>query len=128
FTGMDKSFSLKHTIKQFFESSFAGGIILLLCVVLSLCIANSTWGEGFEHLLGSEWGVHTESLHLRYSLLLWINDGLMAIFFLLVGLEIKRELVSGQLSSPKKAALPIIAALGGVLVPAGIYAVFNSGT
>jgi len=72
--------------------------------------------------------MHTEQIHLRYSVLLWINDGLMAIFFLMVGLEIKRELVEGELSAPKKAALPILAAVGGVLVPASIYAVFNTGT
>src|SRR5690606_27780013 len=65
---------------------------------------------------------------LRYPILLWVNDGLMAIFFLLVGLEIKRELAAGQLSSPKKAALPVIAALGGVIFPALIYAFFNHGT
>src|SRR3546814_11465555 len=72
--------------------------------------------------------MNTDQLQLRYSVLLWINDGLMAIFFLMVGLEIKRELVEGELSSPKKAALPILAAIGGVLVPASIYALFNSGT
>src|SRR5690606_37064541 len=63
-----------------------------------------------------------------YAVLLWINDGLMTIFFLIVGLEIKRELVEGELSSPKKAALPILAATGGVLIPASIYAAFNTGT
>ncbi len=93
-----------------------------------MAIANSPMGPSFESLLASEFGRDFGSVHLRYSLLLWVNDGLMAVFFLLVGLEIKRELVSGQLSTPAKAALPIIAALGGVLAPALIYMGFNVGT
>ncbi|SEL09949.1 Na+/H+ antiporter NhaA [Parapedobacter koreensis] len=113
--------------REFLRSGSAGGIILLFCVIISLLVANSPLGAHFERFLASEWGVHTEQLHLRYSVLLWINDGLMAIFFLMVGLEIKRELVEGELSSPKKAALPILAAIGGVLVPATIYTLFNSG-
>src|SRR5690606_26174018 len=72
-------------------------------------------------------GFENESVHLNYSILLWINDGLMAIFFLLVGLEIKREIVEGELSSPKKASLPILGAIGGAVVPAIIYLGLNSG-
>src|SRR5690606_22157627 len=124
---MAKVFSFSR-IKEFFTSSSSGGFILLTCVVISLTIANSGLGEGYEALLGTQIGRDFGSIHLRYSLLMWINDGLMAIFFLLVGLEIKRELVEGELSSPAKAALPIIAATGGVVVPASIYAFFNSGT
>lgn len=124
---MNKLINLR-PFQEFLKSGSAGGIILLFCVVISLLIANSHWGTYFEQILATEWGVNTPQLHLRYSLLLWINDGLMAIFFLMVGLEIKRELVEGELSAPKKAALPIFAAVGGVLVPASIYAVFNSGT
>lgn len=100
----------------------------MVCVVVALVIANSPFGGAFDTLLSKELGFHTESIHLRYPLLLWINDGLMAIFFLLVGLEIKRELVEGELSSFKKAALPIFAALGGVLAPAAIYFMLNKGT
>src|SRR5690606_15984144 len=85
-------------------------------------------GAGFNRLLDSQIGFDTESVHLRYSLALWINDGLMAIFFLLVGLEIKRELVEGELASPKKAALPILSAIGGAIIPAGIYMFFNNGS
>ncbi|WP_262249899.1 Na+/H+ antiporter NhaA [Parapedobacter soli] len=114
--------------REFLKSGSAGGVILLFCVIISLLIANSPLGVHYERILASELGMHTEQIHLRYSVLLWINDGLMAIFFLMVGLEIKRELVEGELSSPKKAALPIFAAIGGVLVPASIYAVFNAGT
>lgn len=114
-------------IRKFVQSGSFGGVLLLTCVVISLILANSPLGPAFDNLLQTELGVHTESLHLRYPIVLWINDGLMAIFFLMVGLEIKRELVEGQLASPKKAVLPIMAALGGVAVPALIYMFFNNG-
>ena len=114
--------------KDFFQSGQIGGIILLVCVIISLIIANSGWGEGFNQILAKELGYESASIHLRYPVALWINDGLMAIFFLLVGLEIKREMIEGELSSPKKAAMPIFAALGGMLVPAGIYFLFNNST
>lgn len=127
FSGMNKLINLR-PFREFLKSGSAGGVILLCCVVISLLIANSPLGVYFERILATELGVNTDQLHLRYPVLLWINDGLMAIFFLMVGLEIKRELVEGELSSPKKAALPILAAIGGVLVPASIYAVFNAGT
>lgn len=114
--------------KEFFNSAPAAGIILVICVLISLTIANSPLGVHFENFLSTELGIHTDTIHLRYPILIWINDGLMALFFLLVGMEIKKELVKGELSSPKKAALPILAALGGVLVPASIYLLFNAGT
>lgn len=119
--------SLISPIKRFLFSSTGPGIILMACVAISLIIANSSLGQPYEELLATEVGHHSEAVHLRYSVLLWINDGLMAIFFLLVGLEIKRELVQGDLSSPKKATLPVFAALGGVLFPALIYTLFNQG-
>jgi len=111
---------------HFFKSSSAGGIVLLLCVAISLLIANSSLAEGFTEILNTEVGYNTGNVNLRYPILLWINDGLMAIFFLLVGLEIKREVVEGELSSVKQAALPVLAAIGGVIVPALIYSSFNS--
>lgn len=114
--------------KQFLQSQQIGGFILLLCVVISLLIANSGLGEAFERLLATQLGANFNNIHLKYSVALWINDGLMAIFFLLVGLEIKREIIEGELSSPKKAALPIFAAIGGMLFPAGIFALINAGT
>lgn len=123
---MAKLINLK-IFSHFFRLSSAGGIILLICVAVSLFIANSGWSDGFKELLNSELGFHTSSLHLKYPLLLWINDGLMAVFFLLVGLEIKREIVEGELSSFSQASLPVLAAIGGVLVPAVIYGFFNSG-
>ncbi|RZM07775.1 MAG: Na+/H+ antiporter NhaA, partial [Pedobacter sp.] len=101
---------------------------LLVCVATSLLLANSSAGQSFDHLLAKQIGFNSATLHLRYSVLLWINDGLMAIFFLLVGLEIKREALSGELASIKKAALPIVAALGGVIIPALVYALINQGT
>ncbi|MGG5210556.1 Na+/H+ antiporter NhaA [Chryseobacterium sp. MIQD13] len=112
--------------KKFFKSNQASGIILIFCVLVSLLIANSSLGEGFQRLLDQEIGTHL--FHLTYPVSIWINDGLMAVFFLLVGLEIKREMVEGELSSFKNASLPIFAAVGGMLVPAVIYTLFNSGT
>lgn len=112
--------------KQFFRSSSAGGILLIFCVIFSLIIANSAIAESFANFLNLELGFNTAYLHLRYPLILWINDGLMAVFFLLVGLEIKREIIEGELSSLKQASLPVLAAFGGVAVPALIYALFNS--
>src|SRR5690606_26944983 len=117
----------KH-IKQFFEADSASGITLLLFLVISLLIANSPLGPGFESLLRHQIGFESTSIHLNYSVLQWINDGLMAVFLLMVGIEIKQELAHGQLSSAKKASLPLFAALGGMLLPAGIYLLFNVGT
>lgn len=112
--------------KKFFSSNQSSGIILIFCVLVSLLIANSSAGVGFQNFLDQEVGTHL--FHLTYPISIWINDGLMAVFFLLVGLEIKRELVEGELSSFKNASLPIFAAVGGMLVPAVIYTLFNSGT
>src|SRR5688572_12630407 len=124
---MTKLINLKF-FSAFFHSSSASGIMLILCVIISLIIANTNLGPGFESLLSHEIGFANDSIHLRYPLLLWINDGLMAIFFLLVGLEIKREIVEGELSSFRQASLPVLAAIGGVIAPALIYTAFNSGT
>src|SRR5690606_24707983 len=119
---------MRKQIKQFFEADSASGITLLIFLILSLLIANSPLGPGFASLLSYKIGFDSTSIHLNYSILQWINDGLMAAFFLMVGIEIKQELAHGQLSSTKKASLPIFAALGGMLVPAGIYTLFNAGT
>lgn len=112
--------------KKFLHSSQSSGIILILCVAISLMVANSSLGVYFQNLLDKNIG--TELFHLNYPLSIWINDGLMAIFFLLVGLEIKREIVEGELSNFRSASLPIIAAVGGMVVPAAIYMLFNHGT
>lgn len=112
--------------KKFLHSSQSSGILLIFCVFLSLLIANSPLAEAFQNLLDKDLG--TDIFGLRYPLSIWINDGLMAVFFLLVGLEIKREIVEGELSSFKSASLPIVAALGGMIVPALIYVIFNNDT
>ncbi|MES2418090.1 MAG: Na+/H+ antiporter NhaA [Bacteroidota bacterium] len=111
--------------KDFFQSGKVGGIILLICVIFSLIIANSDAKEEFSNLLVQNLGFNLGSLNISYSISAWINDGLMAIFFLLVGLEIKRELIEGELSSVQKAALPVLAAFGGMIIPALIYFLFN---
>ena len=106
--------------KEFFSNSQSSGILLVFCVLISLMIANSSASAGFQSFLDQAWG--------PYSVSVWINDGLMAVFFLLVGLEIKRELLDGELSNFKNAPLPIFAAIGGMLVPAVIFTLFNHGT
>lgn len=121
---MSATINLK-VFKDFFQSSSFGGILLLCCVAISLMIANSAWSGGFANFLHMDVGFETQTLHLKYPVLLWINDGLMAVFFLLVGLEIKREIVEGELSSLRQASLPVLAAIGGVILPALIYSFFN---
>lgn len=117
---------LSKYFQQFFHNSKSSGIVLIICVLISLLIANSSLSDTFQNLLDSKFGI--EAIHLDYSVSVWINDGLMAIFFLLVGLEIKRELLEGELSDIKKASLPIFAAVGGMLIPALIYFGFNHDT
>ena len=112
--------------RKFLHSSQSSGIILILCVLVSLLVANSSFAASFQNILDTKIG--TEIFHLNYPLSIWINDGLMAIFFLLVGLEIKREIVEGELSTFKSASLPIVAAVGGMVVPGLIYYFFNHGT
>ena len=114
--------------REFLKSSFAGGIILFSCVILALVVANTSLYDGVMAFLNHEVGFESSGIHLKYSWLLWLNDGLMAIFFLLVGLEIKREIVEGELSSPSKAILPILAAVGGAILPAVIYFALNRGS
>ncbi len=106
--------------REFYESEKAGGVVLLFCTVISLIIANSVLGEGYSDLMHIKLG----PLSAEH----WINDGLMAIFFLLIGLELEREIYQGELSVLKNALLPVAAALGGIIVPAGIYTLFNYGT
>lgn len=117
---------LNQYFNKFFQSNQSSGVLLIFCVFFALIIANSSLGTGFQQILDYQLGF--ENVDLKYTLSIWINDGLMAVFFLLVGLEIKRELVEGELSSFKNASLPIFAAVGGMVVPAVIYSIFNSGT
>ncbi|CEN43293.1 Na(+)/H(+) antiporter NhaA [Capnocytophaga canis] len=106
--------------KEFFESEKAGGLILIACTVISLLIANSSFGESYVQFFQTK----TAGLSIEH----WINDGLMAIFFLLIGLELEREIYKGELSNVKDALLPIFAAIGGMLIPAGIFLALNFGT
>ncbi|MFN9710824.1 MAG: Na+/H+ antiporter NhaA, partial [Bacteroidota bacterium] len=109
---------------EFIHDSRAIGIIILCCTVLSLILTNSPWGLNYISLINTE--CHISDL-LPHSLLHWINDGLMSLFFLLAGMEIKRELISGELSSLKKSIMPVMGALGGMIIPATIFTLFNSG-
>ena len=102
------------------------GVILFITVVLAMVWANSPWKEYYIDLMQTDIAFTVGSLQLSEPLLLWINDGLMALFFLQVGLELKREIIGGKLSSPKSAVLPIGAAIGGMVLPALIYFIFNS--
>lgn len=112
--------SSNNAFTEFFNSEKAGGIMLLIATVVSLILANSMIGASYTEL----WSMYVGPLTLGY----WINDGLMAIFFLLIGLELQREIYQGELSTLKSAALPLFGALGGVLLPAGIYLWLNAGT
>ena len=114
-------------IREFFKMEAAGGILLVLAAAIALFIANSPLASLYAALLGTTAEVRVGDFSIEKPFTLWINDGLMAIFFLLVGLEIKRELLEGELSSFAQAILPAIAAIGGMAVPAGIYAFLNSG-
>ena len=105
--------------KEFFDSEKAGGLTLIACTVVSLIIANSVLGPGYHQFWHTELGGH--------SLVHWINDGLMTIFFLLIGLELEREIYQGELSNIKDALLPIFGAIGGIIFPAGLFLLLNFG-
>jgi NhaA family Na+:H+ antiporter len=100
--------------------------MLLIFSALALFWANSPFAESYVEFWHTEAGFSLGNLHLERSLLEWVNEGLMVIFFFVLGLEIKREVTAGELASPRKAALPIAAAVGGMVVPALIYTGFNS--
>jgi NhaA family Na+:H+ antiporter len=106
--------------KEFFDSEKAGGLVLIACTILSLILTNSNFGADYRHCFQTQLAGH--------SFEHWINDGLMTIFFLLIGLELEREIYQGELSNMKDALMPIFGALGGMFVPAGIFLLFNYGT
>lgn len=106
--------------KEFFESEKTGGLTLIACTIVSLLVSNSPLANDFNHFLHIQWGGH--------SLVHWVNDGLMAIFFLLIGLELEREVYEGELSNVKDALLPMFGAIGGIIVPASIFLGFNWGS
>ncbi|MBS3914865.1 MAG: Na+/H+ antiporter NhaA [Bacteroidetes bacterium] len=118
-------FKITALFKGFFTGSQTGGILLLLCTLISLFTANSIGGIDYRNFWDTSMPVHAGPVQLEHSLSAWINEGLMALFFLLVGLEIKREFLVGELSNKKTAILPVIAAIGGMIVPAVIYFICN---
>ncbi|MBX2934272.1 MAG: Na+/H+ antiporter NhaA [Ferruginibacter sp.] len=106
--------------KDFIDSEKAGGLVLIACTILSLLLANSNFGTNYHNFFQTQLAGH--------SFEHWINDGLMAIFFLLIGLELEREIYKGELSNIKDALLPIFGAIGGMIIPAALFLVFNFGT
>ena len=119
---------ITYPIQEFLHQEASGGILLIIATVIALAWANSPFAESYHNLWHTYLSIDLGGIGLKYSLHHWINDGLMVIFFFVVGLEIKRELLVGELSSVKKAALPIAAALGGMIFPALTYTIFNLGT
>ncbi|RZL37160.1 MAG: Na+/H+ antiporter NhaA [Pedobacter sp.] len=116
-------------VNRFISKSTTGGIVLFIAAIIAIILANSSFSESYHHFWENKFGfTFNGTAFLNYSIHHWVNDGLMAIFFFVVGLELKRELIGGELSTPKNALLPIIAAIGGMVVPALIYAFFNYGT
>ncbi len=113
---------------EFVNSEKAGGFILIACTIISIIAANSAISDSYLHFWHKEIGFDFNPVRLRHSIEYWINDGLMAVFFLLVGLEIEREIYAGELSTFKKASLPLVAAIGGMLIPAALHFSLNANT
>ena len=111
--------------KVFVNTEQLSGIILILCTMLALLLTNFLLFEDYNSFWNTKMTVKFGDFGLEKSISLWINDGLMAIFFFVIALEIKREIITGELNSLRKASLPIIAAIGGMVVPAFVYIFFN---
>jgi NhaA family Na+:H+ antiporter len=116
---------LIHPFKEFTKTEASSGILLIVCTIAALIWANSGISDSYFNLWHTTISIGFDKYNLSYSLHHWINDGLMAVFFFVVGLEIKREFLVGELSSPRQAILPVAAALGGMIFPALIYIIFN---
>jgi len=114
-------------LEEFIKKESSSGVLLIIVTILALMLKNSMFSEYYSAFLRTPVEVRFADLHIAKPLLLWINDGLMAIFFLLIGLEVKREFLEGQLSTPSQLALPGIAAIGGMVVPACVYILINNG-
>ena len=114
--------------QRFVAQQTSGGIVLLACTLAALVWANSAWSDSYAEFWDWHLRIGGGDYTLDKTLHFWINDALMAVFFLVVGLEIKRAILVGELSSPRRAALPIFAALGGMVVPAALYLALNAGT
>ncbi len=112
-------------LEDFIHRQTTSGILLMLCALAALYIANSQWNDAYHHILEMRFTIGVEGFQLSKSIHHWINDGLMALFFFVVGLELKREILVGELADARQAMLPIIAAIGGMVVPVLIYISFN---
>ena len=112
-------------LEEFIHRQTTSGILLMLCAVLALVVANSPWNASYHRVLDLPFTIGVPGFSLSKSIHHWINDGLMALFFFVIGLELKRELLVGELANPAQALLPIIAAAGGMIMPAIVYMAFN---
>jgi len=122
----EKAFNLVLTpLDEFIHRQTTSGVLLMLCAIVALYLANSPWNETYHHLLAMPFTIGVPEFQLSKSLHHWINDGLMALFFFVIGLELKREILVGELADPKQALLPIVAAVGGMVVPVFIYISIN---
>ena len=115
-------------IGRFINNSVSAGLVLFLATVIALTLANSPWKEAYHHFWEHTFSIGFDRFIVEQTLHHWINDGLMAIFFFVIGLELKREVMTGELSKPKDAVLPVVAGLSGMFLPAMIYLYFNQGT
>jgi NhaA family Na+:H+ antiporter len=120
---------IRQTARKFLDRETAGGLLLIAATIIALIIGNTQWADAYHHYLKDEF-LFEFSEHFTFGLTIeeWINDGLMAIFFLVAGMELKREIMVGELSSFRKASMPLLAALGGMVVPALIFVSLNAGT
>lgn len=118
-------FEIANPLNKFIKMEAFSGILLIIVAVLALFLSNSSYSEGYFAFFQKKFTIAIEGFEISKTLIHWINDGLMAVFFLLVGLEIKRETQTGELSTFNKAALPAFAAVGGMLIPAFFYEIFN---
>ncbi|MCH9675690.1 MAG: Na+/H+ antiporter NhaA [Gammaproteobacteria bacterium] len=122
-----KPFVLAFSVKDFVRLESAGGILLLIAAIVAMIVANSSLSSAYQALFDTIVAVQVGTLEVRKPLLLWVNDGLMAVFFFLIGLELKREIMEGELSSFSQVVLPGMGAIGGMAIPAGIYVWLNWG-
>lgn len=119
---MERVFS---PLEDFTKQNASGGIVLLVCTAIALFLSNSGFGDLYSTFWDLPFTIGIGTYLLEKPLILWINDGLMAIFFFVIGLEIKREILVGELSEPRQAILPVAAAFGGMVIPASIFLLFN---